>query len=460
MIHAYPRPWSFPIIPILILIFLQVPQAHSSSQTPFPGNNGQTGLWDMPNARIMPDWHARINLFSADPYRYYGATIGLLDRFEFNGRLTEITTHEGLPGQRYLRDRAIDLKLLLFKERDWLPSIAIGATDMHGTGLFTSRYLVFSKIFRPFDLTLGLGQGILGGEITSGRGGGFARNLLFGATAQPRLFGGIEFHATEALSLVGEYSSLDYEELIGSTREEWPINLGLKYRLSDHLLTSLSWQKGEEVSFGLNLTFPFEPEGLLPWKREPFYTPSEKVRLDAYLAANEALAYIVADQVSRAGFNGVRAAAKGDAIWVEFVNDRYLSHIKAIGRVARIIDLTAPPRIEWFYLGLVREGIILYSFKVHRNVLRAFIERRLDEMATWQSSEHYMGGHRLWHEFVDSTDTMALREAPRGHQRLRIHIAPRIESLLDDPSGFYRASINTLLTLNYRPWKGGSSRAV
>ncbi|GAG20297.1 unnamed protein product, partial [marine sediment metagenome] len=262
---------------------------------------------------VMPDWHARVNLVSADPYRYYGATIGLLDRLEFNGRLTEITTLGGLPGQRYYRDRSIDLKLLLFKEKDWLPSIAIGSTDIQGTGLFTSRYLVFSKIFRPFDLTLGLGQGILGGEITSGMGGGFVRDFLLGGTMQPRLFGGIEFHATEALSLVGEYSSLDYEELRGSTREEWPINLGLKYRLTDHLQTSLSWQKGEEISFGLSLTFPFEPEGLLPWKREPFYTPTEKVRLEAYLAENDALAYLVADHVSRAGFNGVRAAVKRNA---------------------------------------------------------------------------------------------------------------------------------------------------
>lgn len=446
--------WWFHVILFLLSFLLQPLPALSSSQSPFPGNNGQSGLWDMPNARVMPDWHMRLNFAYADPYRYFGATIGLLDRFEFNGRITEITTLGGLPGQRHARDKAIDLKFLLFKEREWLPAMAVGATDVHGTGLFTSRYLVFSKILKPFDLTLGLGQGILAGETTTGRSEDSAIDFLLSRSLETRVFGGVEFHVTEDLSLVGEYSSFDYEVLTGSSKATWPVNLGLKYRLAENFLTSLSWQKGEELSFGLSLTFPFEPEGLLPWKKRPFYRPPEKARLDAYLAENEALAFLVADQVSKAGFENVSAAVKNDALWVEFANNLFLSNQKALGRVARVADLTAPPRIDWLYLALIKQGMVVYTFKVHRTVLRAFLETRLDDRLTWENSEHYMGGRKLWLEFVNKDNNRTLTKAPKGHQKLKVHLIPRVESLLNDPSGFYKASINTHFTAGYRPWKG------
>ena len=463
MLHA-PFPMPYAVYPMryalcsllcaLCLLFVNAPFSHSTTQYPFPGNNGQTGLWDMPNARIMPDWNARINFTSADPYRYWSGTIGLLDRFEFNGRLTDITTVP-FAGQEFARDKAIDVKFLLSKERDWLPAIAFGATDIHGTGLFTSRYLAFSKRFKYLDLTFGLGQGILARGVTSGKDSAIEFLLSRPTETDTSVFGGLEFHITDDLSFVGEYSSYDYEKLIGGSKAQWPINFGLKYRFADYFLTSISWQKGEELSLGLGLTVPFDPELFLPWKKDPFYTPPEKVRLDALLAENEGLACLVADQVSMAGVQSVRAAAKQDAVWVEFTNNRYLSNQKAAGRVVRIVDQTVSPRIGWFYLALIKDGMVIYSWKVHRNLFNAFRDYRLDDRTIWENSEHYTGGNKLWYEFIARTDTMPLKEAPRGQEKLRIRIAPRIESLVNDPSGFFKASTSILTILNYRPWKGG-----
>lgn len=439
----------------LVALLLLCTPALAAPPIPFPGNNGQTGLWDMPNARILPDWHVRISFHNADPYRYWSGSIGILDRMEINGRITEITTLPGLPGQKYDRDKAIDLKFLLFKERDVLPAVALGATDIHGTGLFTSRYLVMSKNIRWFDLTLGLGQGILAGVKTSGRGEDSAREFLLSSDTTTRVFGGLEFRLTDRLSFVGEYSTYDYEELHGGTKADWPLNLGVKYRLRDHFLASLSYQKGDEVSFGLGVNLPLEPEGMLPWRKEPHYRPPEKARLDAYLAGDEILAHIVADQVSRAGFKGVRAAVHRGSLWIEFENNRYLSNQKAMGRVARIVDLVAPPRIGWIYLALAKDGLILNVFKVHRSVLDAYLDYRMDEEALWKTSKVVMGEGGLREEFAGNGGPPAMKEAPRGHEKLGIRISPRIESLLNDPSGFFKTAANIMTSVNYRPWEGG-----
>jgi len=451
------KTWSFRIsITIAILLFRVLP-AYCATNYPFPGNNGQTGLWDMPNARVMPDWNGRLNFAYQDPYRYWSGTVGLFDRFEFNGRVTDITT-EPFPGQSFARDKAIDLKFLVFKERDWLPAVALGFTDITGTGLFSSRYLTFSKRIKYLDLTLGLGQGILAGEIPSGDAEDFHFSSFF--DNDTRVFGGLEFHITDDLSFVGEYSFFDYENLRGNTKAKWPVNFGFKYRFAEYFLASLSYQKGEEFSFGLGVTFPFDPQLLVPWKKRPFYTTPEKVRLDSLEAENAVLAYLVADQVSMLGFRNVRAAARQDAIWVEFVNNRYTSNQKAMGRVARIVDQTAPRRIGWFYLALVRDGIIIYTWKVHRDLFNAFLDWRLDDEAIWENSEHYSGGDRLWHEFIARTDTLKLEKAPRGQRKLSIHISPRIAALVNDPSGFFKGALFLDTTVDYQPWKGGLFRGT
>jgi len=426
----------------------------ASPPVPFPGNNGQTGLWDMPNARLLPDWHVRIAFHDADPYRYWSGSIGVLDRIEINGRITDITTVP-FSGQSFARDKALDLKFLLLKERDVLPAIALGATDIHGTGKFTSRYLVLSKNIRWFDFTLGLGQGILAGVITTGRGEDSAREFLLSSDTTTRIFGGLEFRITDTLSFVGEYSTYDYEELSGGRKAEWPVNLGFKYLFKDNFLASLSYQKGEELSFGLGVYLPLEPEGMLPWRKEPLYRPPEKARLDAYLAGDEILARIIADQVSMAGFRGVRAAVRGDSLWVEFENNKYLSNQKAMGRVARIVDLTAPPRIGWIYLALSKDGMILNVFKVHRTVLDAYLDYRLDEEMLWSTSKYVMGEGGVRQEFAGYGEPPPLQDAPRGHERLRIRVSPEIESLINDPSGFFRFAVNVVTSVDYRPWKGG-----
>ena len=127
------------IILIIIASFFIFPIFASDQKSAFPGNNGQTGLWDMPNARMLPDWNIRLNYSYTNPYRYYAGTLGLFNRLEINGRITQITTEKGGGGQGIWagygdnKDKAVDFKLLLTKEKEIWPAIAFAQKMYRGT---------------------------------------------------------------------------------------------------------------------------------------------------------------------------------------------------------------------------------------------------------------------------------------------------------------------------------------
>lgn len=186
---------------LLFFQFVNIPLAVAAEPVgnALPGNGGYTGLLDMPSARLMPDWNMRIYYTWADPYGTYGVTAGVLPWLEVNGRVTRISGLLTELGSDYgdYKDKAIDVKLKLHDETGTWPALAIGATDIHGTGLFTSGYAVASKLFGPFDFTLGIGQGILAGEETRGW-----------ESSGTSFFGGAELRLTDKLSLVRRSTAL------------------------------------------------------------------------------------------------------------------------------------------------------------------------------------------------------------------------------------------------------------
>ena len=177
---------------LLILLFLGRGYATAADPAPaLPGNSGGSGLFDMPTARIMEDWNLRMHYSSVGIYNTYAVSASFLPRLEVNARVTKFS---GIPGLS--TDKSFDVKLLLVRESEAWPAIVLGATDIHGTADFTSRYLVANKLFGPLDVTFGVGQGILAGEITRGQGSAgsasedAAIDFLTSGTTQSRLFGG------------------------------------------------------------------------------------------------------------------------------------------------------------------------------------------------------------------------------------------------------------------------------
>ena len=91
-----------------------------------PNNFGVTGLFETPTARMMPENRYRLGATQVHPYRYYFGTVGLFDRLEVNGRVTEVIgvkAFTNLPGSGYGndKDKAVDAKFLVAQGGDVPP---------------------------------------------------------------------------------------------------------------------------------------------------------------------------------------------------------------------------------------------------------------------------------------------------------------------------------------------------
>ena len=411
------------------------PQALASIQS-------YTGIWDMPTARVLPDWHMRFKISKADLYDYYGGAIGLFDRLELAGQITEINTIDDCfgpdAGYGEYKDRSAGARLVLVQEDESRPQIAIGFYDATGTALFGQRYLVASKMFGPFDLTLGLGQGILAGEDTSGPSSPSQDAAFDFLTSSPArktdLFGGIEYHCNDDLTLSAEYSPIKYEKLKGGKEKKYPINFGLKYKLLSWFHLQAAYMRGEDFAWGVNFQFPLEPEGFLAWKKEKPFLASERLRWQAFEADDKKLAEIIANQVKKSGFSHVATAVHKNSLWIEAVNAKYLSNARALARIFSIAEQLTPERISIFYLNLKNKGQILLSLKAQREDVKAFLESRLDKEAFLTFADLDLYGDEHWDEFAENKDITLTRADEDWYD---IEIRPRIKTLIEDPAGFF-----------------------
>jgi len=167
--------------------------------------NGQSGLITMPDGRIGPEGTWRLGLSYADPYVSAWSSLSVFNFLELSGRFTQIT---GVDAPQFqdtygdYKDKEADIKLRLIEEHGYWPSLAIGAQDFIGTGLFPAQYVAASKKFGGLDLTLGYGTDRIDG-----------------------LFGGVRYTPKRfpSISLLAEYDANDYSQDQGANGERRPI---------------------------------------------------------------------------------------------------------------------------------------------------------------------------------------------------------------------------------------------
>ncbi|MFC1818440.1 YjbH domain-containing protein [Thermodesulfobacteriota bacterium] len=418
-----------------------------------------TGIWDMHTARILPDWNLRFKYGQASPYRYYGGALGLFDRLEIHGQFTEIEGIYPFPEFDYgnYKDRNAGARLVLIKEDKIWPQVAIGTYDPGGTSLFPSRYLVFSKMFGNLDLTLGLGQGLLGGESLDdlrreSKGDSFT--FLFSGLDRPtKLFGGVEYHYNPKLTFSAEYSSLDYEGMFGEPEARWPINFGLKYQPIKHLTLQGGYMRGEEWMLGLSADFPLEPEGMLPWKKEAPFTSNEKQHWQVHEADNRQLATLLANVLQGDGFYGVEVSVNDEEVWVEYVNTKYLSHAKSMGRVAQILDKLTPERLQTFYINLYDNGQVIQCLKAGRQELQAFMETRLDKQGFFEFASLSLYNSEQQAEFFNNNPKIATYKTKEIWFDWDINL--KVRTFLNNKAGFFKHKVFIQPRIYMYPWESG-----
>lgn len=167
-------------------------------------------------------------------------------------------------------DRSYGIKAQIIGDNydAWYPAIAVGLTDVLGTGKFGSEYVVASKRYGNLSISSGIGWGRLAGDsrlenplkqISNrfksrsrkvGQGGKLASSSFFGGE-KVGFFGGLKYQVSGSRwSILADYNSDPYEfsqRRVGYQPDS-PMSYGVTYEVSDGVSLGLSSKHGDTVA--------------------------------------------------------------------------------------------------------------------------------------------------------------------------------------------------------------------
>lgn len=416
-----------PVTLLVALVVLLPGIPVGGEERPFskPTNWGGTGLMEIPNARVIGDGMVRAGASDVDPFRTLYGTLGLFPGLEVNGRVTVL---KGVPGLSDAygddKDKAADIKYQIVDESKYIPAVAVGLQDPHGTKLFKAEYVVMDREIYPFNFTLGYGRDRLDG-----------------------LFGGVACQVTERIQLMAEYNPIKYQNDTGGVQRAYgkeapsQFNLGARLRLFRGGEVTVSYQRGDQFGVMADLSFTLG-ESLLPWKPDlPYYAPVDRRPLQER-DGNRVVDTIRA-RLEEQGFFNVSVYLRPQEIAVQYENGRYLSEVKGLGRVLRTVVALCPANVERISLYVKRRNLSLLRFLVKNEVALAYVNGQIDEETIAQvlevSNEGFGSGAGHW-EFQAGLKPLSDR------LQTTFGVEPGMETFLNDPSGFFKFRVSA------NPW--------
>lgn len=451
-------------ISMLLALAATVPAPYAGADTWSAGDYGGVGLLQTPTARMNSEGEFTLNYSDTQEYRRMAATLQLYPWLETTARYTDIryrlySQSPGFSNDQTLKDKGFDVKLLLNRESDWLPQLALGLRDVAGTGIFAGEYVVANKRFGDFDVSLGMGWGYLGQrdnitnplcEIadrmctrptgTSGSGGKFEVNQWFRGPAA--LFGGVNYTTPiDGLSLKAEYDPNHYQ----NDRAGRPIvvdspwNFGAHYRYNDTLSFNAGYQRGNTFSFGFTVRTNFD-QSYQP-KSEP---PPRQAQLEQ--SPNSSLSSIDYDLLSRqllaeSGFVVSDIAASDTTVTFYGFHTKFADHETAVDRAARVLADTLPESIQRYEFAELNSGFALSQHNVNAEQFKAaYRGERMDAKATTDAIS--MSNVRRGAERVYSSDFEV--------QNFSYGLRPFIAQSFGAPETFYMYQIGVMVNGNYR----------
>lgn len=293
-----------------------------------PNTTGQTGLINMPDARMDEDGRLRFGASYFRPYVPIWASISMLPRLELSGRYTIIRGLSSDLGQGFgdYKDKAFDAKALLLRERGWWPNVAVGTLDFTGTGVFSVDYFgVVSKRLGNTDYSLGYGVDRIDGA-----------------------FGGMRHRSpwVRGLSFVVEYDANDYQgdfraDESGADSREGGWTYGVEYRRG-WLGAQLSLQD-DDVGVNTYVSIPLMREEFVPKidEPDPYTTQLPRASIEQWQADTDYAARLARSLADR-DFKNIRLGFDGYTLSASVSNTRISLTGRAVGRAARILLAHSP----------------------------------------------------------------------------------------------------------------------
>ncbi len=234
-------------------------------------NHGAIGLINMPTARFYEESSFGFTVNYNDPDQKVTMTSSPFDWLEASFFYTNIdgkpycnTLSDPVCQQDY-KDKGFNAKLRIKKEGR-LPAIAIGVSDLAGTGLYSSEYLVASYGIQNIDFHIGLGWGNYNGTedfknpliylderfkdrpISFAEAGGQFQPSRYFSDNSVSLFAGISYAYNEKYLLKLERDTTKTSSIIDYEDTKFPLSVALEYSLNKNINLGLSFERGNTFS--------------------------------------------------------------------------------------------------------------------------------------------------------------------------------------------------------------------
>ena len=368
----------------------------AKSEVPALSTYGTPGLVELPTAEVFDDGTLSFGI------AYSGLTLRNTLTFQAFPRIQGSFRYSATDPNY---DRSFDIQILLSKETDDFPAVAIGLRDFIGTGALSSEYFVATKtITEGLVISGGLGWGRLAGRNSfdnplsflgfkskdriggfTGKGGQIEAGRWFQGNAA--FFGGVNWNVADNVNVQLEYSPDIYRWETGfrDVAIKSPFNAALEFRYNDKASGKIYLIGRENV--GVQFNFTFDPkERNIPGGREP--APASIVprsslaaaswNLDGPTTANDMLR----DRLMAEGLRLSSVETSVSAVTVIMQNNRWDVEAQAAGRAARVMANTLPPEIEEFTVVFQERGVPISAVTTARSDLE---DLQYDYDATWRS---------------------------------------------------------------------------
>ena len=431
-----------------------------------PSNYGDTGLLEIPNARFMKEASLRFNFSSSYPNEFTTITASPFKWLESSYRYTEIKNELYGPsqysGNQSLKDKGFDLKMKLIGEGYYRPAVAIGLRDIAGTGIFSSEYLVATKSLGNFDVTAGLGWGILGSDdsirnplislsesfqIRTGsfkEGGEFKYTDWFSGTAA--LFGGVEYHLRKyGLKLIAEYdSSSPDKSTISPLEVKSNFNLGLNYHVSNNLQLGLSFERGTNFRMSFSFKGNFLKDTISKPPPKNIIALSKEQKKKSF--ENPDIFYRSLNKSLRDEKIFIQSATLKDTeVSVAIASSRFSNIPRMSGRSAAIISALASEDVGRMNIHVMNGDLEIATLKINRN--------KFDAAKAFKGSPQEV----LKVSLIDSNSNNPLISDSEFNPRIDFPefswtMSPALKHQIGGPEGFYLGQIfwKTDTTIKFR----------
>jgi hypothetical protein len=319
---------------LLIFVFWAVfswissPLFAATTSLTTPTQIGQTGLVNMPTARIAEDGTLRFGLSRFEPYDAFWSSLSIFPRLELGARYTSVSRTTGTTNPNYgtFKDKAFDIKLMLLRESHFLPEVSIGSRDFLGTRVFDSEFVVLSKQFGPLDFSLGQGRSRIDG-----------------------FFGGVQYQPAWApgFDLLYEYDATDYVHdrfaaESGAIDRQGGDTFSIGYRWG-WLGGRLAYQGGD-VGLNAHVSIPLMHKEFIPKLDEPAPVTDKPRRLLSADWQKTPLPRVqLVAALEQQGFRNVQVLLTGTELQLGFSHRRISLVARAVGRALRT-SLSLGPR--------------------------------------------------------------------------------------------------------------------